>query len=191
MSAMPARHVVTAEKFERMVDAGVFTDERVELMLGEIVDMSPIGSAHQACVNRLTWLFAPLATSGDALLQVQGSIRLDNQSEPQPDVALLRPRGDFYAKGHPRARDVLLVVEVADTSLQYDRLTKLPAYAAAGIREAWVVDLNAGVIDVATRPSRRGYGRQLQLKRGDTIRPGALPDLVVTVDQVVGEAPPA
>jgi MEMO1 family protein len=186
MSAMPTRHVVTADKYDLMIDAGVFADERVELMLGEIVDMSPIGSAHQACVDRLNHLFAPVAVHGDAILRIQGTVRLSDVSQPQPDIALLKPRDDFYADGHPTPDDILLVVEVADTSARYDRWTKMPAYATAGVAEAWVVDLNAGLVDIAGDPGPGGYGRLVQASPGRVLRPGALPTLEVPVDKVLG-----
>lgn len=186
MSAMPARHVITADKYELMVEAGAFTGDRVELMLGEIFDMSPIGSAHQACVNRLNRAFASLFVRGEAIVQVRGSIRLDELSEPQPDVALLKPRDDYYAGAHPTPRDVLLVVEVADSSIRYDRLTKMPVYAAAGIPEAWLVDLHARVIEVSTGPSARGYREMVEFKPGQAIEPARPAGLSVPVDEVLG-----
>ncbi len=187
MSVLPVRHLVTVDEFERMVDAGVFAaDRRLELIEGEIVDMSPIGSAHQACVNRLTALFAPLAAAERAILQVQGAFRASDLSQPQPDVALVRPRDDFYAGGHPGPADLLLVVEVADTSLRFDRWTKLPAYAKAGVPETWIVDLNGGVVDVATDPSEQGYGRLVQVAPGDTLAPTAFPDITIAATRLLG-----
>ncbi len=187
MSVLPVRHLVTVDEFDRMVDAGVFAaDRRLELIDGEIVDMSPIGSPHEACVDRLTALFAPLVVSGRAILRVRGSFRANDISRPQPDVALLLPRDDFYASAHPSPSDLLLVVEVADTSLRFDRWTKLPAYGKAGVPETWIVDLNGGVIDVATEPSEQGYGRLVQAGQGDTLAPTAFPDIAVSVTQLVG-----
>jgi MEMO1 family protein len=187
MSVLPVRHRVTVDEFERMVEADVFApDERLELIDGEIVDMSPIGSPHQACVNRLTRWFAPLTTSERAVLQVQGAFVANDVSRPQPDVALLRPRDDFYAEAHPMPKDVLLAVEVADSSLRYDRGTKRPLFAGAGVPEMWIVDLNGGVVDVATDPSDQGYGRIVQSKPGDTIAPNAFPDLTIAVADLLG-----
>jgi Uma2 family endonuclease len=184
--AMPSRHVLTIQRFERMVEAGVFDPgERVELIEGELVDMSPIGAAHLACVNRLNAVMTR-AVGDDAIVQVQGAIRLGDISRPEPDIALLRYREDFYVGGLPMPGDVLLVVEVADTSARYDRWTKLPLYAAAGIPEAWVVDLNAGVVDVATDPSAEGYGTLHQAKATDTIAPAAFPHVALTVARVLG-----
>lgn len=187
VSVLPERHLVTVDEFDRMVDAGVFAPEgRLELIDGEMVDMSPIGSAHQACVDRLTTLFAPLAASGRALLRVQGSFRASDISRPQPDVALLVPRDDYYAEGHPGPSDVLLVIEVADTSVRFDRATKLPAYGRAGVAETWVVDLNGSVVEVATRPSERGYEHLVRVGREGTLAPTAFPDLRIAVADLLG-----
>lgn len=187
VSVLPERHLVTVDEFDRMVDAGVFAPEgRLELLDGEMVDMSPIGSAHQACVNRLTTLFAPLAVAERAVVQVQGAIRASAISRPQPDVALLVPRDDYYAEGHPGPSDVLLVIEVADTSVRFDRGTKLPAYGRAGVAETWVVDLNGGVVDVATRPSEQGDAHLVRVARGGTLAPTAFPDLRLAVADLLG-----
>lgn len=188
MSVHPVRHAVTVDEFGRMVDAGVFAaDRRLELIDGEILDMSPIGSPHQACVDRLTRLFAPLSVSGEALLRVQGSVQVNDLSQPQPDVALLRPRDDFYASRHPGPDAVLLVVEVADTSLRFDREVKLPMYAKAGVAEAWVVDLNGSVVHVATAPSAQGYESIVRAAAGDDVlSPVAFPDLAIAVTDIFG-----
>ena len=170
-----------------MVEADVFAAEgRLELIDGEIVDMSPIGSAHQACVNRLTQVFAGLSVAHEAIVQVQGAFRANVRSRPQPDVALLRWREDFYADAHPGPHDVLLLVEVADTSLRFDRWVKLPAYAVAGVPETWVVDVYSGVVEVAREPSDLGYGRFVQLHRGDVLVPEAFPELAIAVSDIVG-----
>ena len=134
-----------------MADAGIFgEDDRVELLDGEIVEMAPVGSRHAACVNKLTQLFVE-RSEGRALLAPRNPITLGERSEPQPDLALLRPRADYYASGHPTPDEVLLVVEVGDTTAEWDRRHKLPLYAAAGVAEVWLVDLAA--------PSRRGESR--------------------------------
>jgi len=187
MSVLPARHPVTADEFERMVDAGVFAaDGRLELIDGEILDMSPIGSGHQGCVNRLHRIFAALSASDGAIVQVQGAFRADDWSRPQPDVALFRWRDDFYARALARPEDVLLLIEVADSSLRFDRMVKRPAYARAGVPETWVVDLRGGVIEVAREPFDFGYGRIDRLARGDTLAPDAFPDLTIAVTDILG-----
>lgn len=170
-----------------MVEAGVFAaDGRLELIDGEILDMSPIGSAHQACVNRLTLVFAELGVAHQAIVQVQGALRAGVRSRPQPDLALVRWRDDFYADALPGPDDVLLVVEVADTSLRFDRWVKLPAYAIAGVPETWVVDVNGEVVEVARDPSDMGYSRFVQLQRGDSLAPEAFPDLTIAVTDILG-----
>jgi Uma2 family endonuclease len=187
MSVLPARHPVTADEFERMVEAGVFaTDGRLELIDGEILDMSPIGSAHVACVSRLTHLFAGLAVASEAIVQAQGAFRADDLSRPQPDLALLRWRDDFYAAALARPDDVLLVVEVADSSLRFDRTVKRPAYARACVAETWIVDLNRGAVEVARRPSADGYGTITTHARGEVLAPQAFPGVAVAVADVLG-----
>lgn len=187
MSVLPARHPVTADEFERMIAAGVFADDdRLELIDGEIVDMSPIGSAHQACVNRLHRAFNGLSASDRAIVQMQGAFRANARSRPQPDVALLRWRADFYVDALPGPADVHLLVEVADSSLRFDRWVKLPAYAVAGVPEAWVVDIQGGVVEVAREPSELGYSQIVQLRRGDVLSPEAFPDFTIAIDDIVG-----
>ena len=187
MSVLPARHPVTVDEFERMVEAGVFAaDRRLELIDGEIVDMSPIGIAHQACVNRLTQLFAGVAVAHAAIVQVQGAVRANVHSRPQPDVALLRWRDDFYADALPGPADVLLLIEVADSSLRFDRWVKLPAYAIAGVPEAWVVDVHGQVVEVARGASDLGYSQFVQHHRGDSLAPEVFPELTIAVDDILG-----
>jgi Uma2 family endonuclease len=185
MSAMPARHVVTVDEFERMGEAGVFGDARVELLEGAILDMSPIGNPHEACVDRLTAKLVPVLV-GRAIVRVQGSIRLGDDSLPQPDLALLRPRDDYYANDRPGPADVLLVIEVADTSVRYDRWAKLPLYGKSGVAEAWVIDVNGCVVDVAAKPSPEGYGRLAQLGLDDPLAPSAFPDVALTLREILG-----
>ncbi|MDQ3917533.1 MAG: Uma2 family endonuclease, partial [Acidobacteriota bacterium] len=135
MSVEIARHFFTVDEFERMGAAGIFhPDDRLELIGGEIVEMSPIGSSHAACVKFLSALLQRLF-GGTLIVSTQDPIRLDDFSEPQPDVALLRWREDFYRHAHPTPADVLLVVEVADTTVESDRQVKIPLYARAGIPE--------------------------------------------------------
>jgi Uma2 family endonuclease len=129
MSVQIARHYFTADEFERMAERGVFLeDARLELVEGEIVEMSPIGKRRAACVDLLAELFRE-RLQRQVIVRVQNPIQLDDHSEPQPDLALLRRREDFYRDALPTPDDVLLVVEVADTSVEYDRQVKLPIYA--------------------------------------------------------------
>src|SRR5262249_10512358 len=140
-----------------MGQAGILhEDERVELLEGEILEMTPIGGRHIWCVVRLTtWFGAHLA--GRAFISVQNSLRLSRYSEPEPDLVLLRPPATGARVDVPTAQDVLLLVEVADTSLAYDRRTKLPMYARAGIPEVWIVDLEHERVEVCREPSDEGY----------------------------------
>ncbi len=170
-----------------MVDAGVLTeDDRVELLAGEIVEMAPISSYHAACVNRLNALFGS-RLGQRAIVHVQNPIILDDRSEPEPDLALLRPREDYYTESHPRPEDMLLVVEVAYTTLEFDRGTKIPLYARSGVAEAWLVDLNEGCIYVYRHPRAQGYRDVQTYRRGDVLAADAFPDVTFSVDEILGK----
>ncbi|WP_279164576.1 Uma2 family endonuclease [Thermus scotoductus] len=159
------RHKVSLEEFHRMVEAGVFPeDSRLELVEGDLVEMSPIGKRHAAKVAKLTALFGPLVPQ-KAILFVQSPLVVGN-SELYPDLALLKPRPDFYEERLPEAQDALLVVEVAETSLRHDLEVKLPLYAKAGVPEVWVVDLVREKVHVFRKPQGEGYGE------GETLGPG-------------------
>jgi len=140
-----------------MTAAGILHEEsRVELIAGEIVTKMSIGPTHAAAINRLVRLLSSLAGTR-CILAVQNPVALDEFSEPEPDVALLAPRADFYARGHPQAGEVLLLIEVADSSLAFDRDRKIPLYAAAGIPEAWLIDLNDRSLTIFRQPAGRNY----------------------------------
>jgi len=158
---------------------------RVELIEGEIIQMPPIGDWHASRVDRNTQRFLiPLA--GRAQVRVQGPLRLDDRSEPVPDLMLLRPRADFYASGHPRPADVLLLIEVADTTVTYDRGTKLPFYARNGVPDVGLVEFKADLLTVSREPSPTGYRLTLTLRRRERISPLAFPDLELLVDDILG-----
>ncbi len=179
------RRRFTVHEYHRMGEAGIFAeDERVELIEGEVVEMNPIGSRHAACVRELTWLLS--RQLGEELrLDVQNPVRLGEYGEPQPDLAVVRARD--YAGSLPGPEDVLLLIEVSDTTLARDRNVKLPLYARAGIPEAWIVDLSGEAIERHTRPSEEGgYRRMERVGRGQALRSEALPDLVLPVDAVLG-----
>ena len=181
-----ARLAFTIEQFQRMGQAGIFTpDQRLELIHGEIVEMSPIGIRHFASVNRLVDLFRKI---DQVYLSVQNPVRLSNSSLPQPEVALLRRRDDLYENAYPEPADVLLLVEVADTTLAYDRDVKVPLYAQAGIPEVWIVDLNKRELAVYRSPANGKYTKVLNLKPADTVAPALLPEASYFVKQVVGQA---
>ena len=187
MTVQLATHRFTAKDFHRMVGAGILReDDRVELLHGEIVDMPPIGPGHAAGMNRLLNAFLPLQGERKAIISVQNPIHLGEHSEPQPDLALLKPRPDFYAQGHPTPQEVLLVVEVMESSVGYDREVKVPLYARFGIPETWLVDVEQGLIEVYREPGSEGYRQVHTLRWGERLSPEAFPQFILTVDDVFG-----
>jgi len=186
MAVQLLRRCFTVDEYHRMAQVGILSeDDRVELIEGEIVETAPIGSRHAACVDRVAQLFFERAARR-AIVRVQNPIRLGKHSEPQPDLVLLRPRPDFYAQGHPGPEDVLLVVEVAETSAEYDRTIKLPLYARSGIPEVWLVDLAAAAVEVHRRPTPEGYQEVQRVRRGERLAPHTFPDLDLVVAEVLG-----
>jgi len=155
-------HRFTVAEYHRMAEVGILNeDSRVELIRGQIVDMAPIGAPHLGMVNRLNRLL-PGVLAGRGILSVQNPVRLDDGSEPEPDVVVLRPRADDYATAMPCPSDVLLLIEVADTSLDDDRAIKVPLYAENGIAECWIVNLVDRVVEVYRQP---GNGRYADIRR--------------------------
>lgn len=186
MSVQVLRRYFSVGEFYRMAAAGIITDaDRVELIDGEVIEMSPIGSRHAACVDRINALLHRHAGQS-AIVRVQNPIRLNDFSEPQPDVALLKPREDFYESSHPAADDVLLVVEVADTSVELDRGVKVPLYARAGVAEVWLVDLTRDVIELSARPANGTYEFNAQFGRGQELRSETIESLKLEVESIVG-----
>ena len=187
MTVVLKTHRFTVDEYHRMGEAGIFSeDDRVELLAGEIVEMSPIGPLHAGTVRRLTALFsARLGT--EVLVSVQNPLLLRTEdSEPQPDVALLRPHSDFYTRSHPEAHDVYLIIEVADTSVVADREVKFPIYARARVPEAWLLDVAMQRLEVYRYPTSDGYQDVHSLQRGESVAPQAFPHLVLTVDALLG-----
>src|SRR5947209_17059868 len=186
MSVEIARHSFTVEEFERMGEASIFPkDARFELIEGAIYEMSPIGSPHAACVDALALLFNEIAQRR-FIVRVQSPVRLNDFSEPQPDLALLRWREDFYRSAHPTPADVLLVVEVADTTVETDRKVKVPLYARAAVPEAWLVNIPDERIEVYSDPSGDAYGQVKQFGRGEQAKSPTLKELVVSVGEFFG-----
>ena len=181
----PRRRFTVAE-YERMGRAGILhEDDRVELIEGEVLQMAPIGDRHAGRTNRLNGVFGRIF--GDAaVLAIQNPIELGPFSAPQPDVVLLRPRPDYYESDTPQPADVLLLVEVADTSLEYDRDVKGPLYARAGIPEYWLVELDGDRLLVYREPSPDGYRLVRTLRRGESVAPLALPDRQIPVSDILG-----
>jgi Uma2 family endonuclease len=177
-----SRRLFTADEFERMAEAGVFReDERLELIHGEIVEMSPIGPGHGACIACLNKRFV-LGVGDRAVVWIQSSARVAIDSVPQPDLALLRPRS--YRKANPTPTDVLLLVEVAESSLRYDRGRKLRLYANAGIPEYWVASVADEWLEVYHSPAGNGYRESRRFRRDEAIAPRDFPDLVITVADI-------
>jgi Uma2 family endonuclease len=186
ISGAPTRHRFTVDEWDELGRLGFFHEEaRVELIEGEIIDMPPIGDRHAACVARLNRL--TVTRAGDsAVVWVQNPIRPSHYSEPEPDLALLLPRDDFYAAGKPGPADVLLVVEVAHSTLAFDRDRKGPVYAAAGIPEYWIVDVAHEVVLVFTDPGPDGYRTSTTARPGDTLVPRSLPQVTFTIAEILG-----
>lgn len=170
------RHRFTTEEYHKMGEAGIFhEDDRVELVEGEIVEMTPIGARHAETVNTFNDLMGDLRGGSGYTISVQNPIVLGIHDEPQPDLALLR--ADRNRTRLPRPEDVLFVVEVSDTTLRYDRETKLPLYARGGVREAWLVDLQNGVIELHTEPSTDGYKVVRKFDRTETVTSTTVPEV--------------
>ena len=168
-----------------MAETGVLRpDARVELLNGQIIDMSPIGPFHGGVTNYLNQIFTA-ASKNRWVTAVQNPVRLNDESEPQPDLLLLKPSSDFYRKRHPKPEDVLLLIEVSDTTLELDRTEKLPAYGRAGIAEAWIVNLNEQTIEVYREPHFTGYASKIILRAGSQAAPQAFPDLIVDVAELL------
>lgn len=174
-----------AEQYERMIEAGVFPpDYRAELIEGEIIEMSPIGTHHSACVARLTKLFSRMLD--EPIVWVQCPVWVDDYSVPEPDVAVLKPRADFYAQSRPTPADVLLLIEVSDTTLAYDRKKKLPLYARAGISEVWIVNIPDEKIEIYTDPAGGAYQTTAEAVRGDEVAARAFPSLRLKAEEILG-----
>lgn len=176
----------TTEDYYRLAEHGILADDaRVELIEGEILDMAPIDSRHAGSVNRLNAFLS--RTVGDrAVISVQSPLHVREGVEPEPDIMLLHPRADFYTNGHPTPRDVLLLIEVADTSIGYDRTEKADLYAGAGIGEYWLVDLGRQRVFVHSDPLPTGYGNVEMKDCGDTWAARSLPNLSVSGKNIFG-----
>ena len=185
MSVQTQRRLFTVQDYHLMSEAGVFRDnERVELIEGEIIQMAAIGKRHAARVDRLTEFFGDRVRTR-AIIRVQNPISLDDNSEPQPDIALVQRRADFYEESLPNSEDVLLLVEVADSTVNYDRDVKLPNYARSGIREVWLWDLEANCLEVYRNPTANGYTSMQKFERGEQVAPLAFPEFAVSIDLIL------
>ena len=181
----PLKRLFTVSEYHSLAEIGILTeDDRVELIEGEIYRMAPIGSRHAGCVTRLNRLFSGLVGE-HALVYLQNPVEFGGSSELQPDLALLRFRADLYSASHPTQNEVLLLIEVADTSIGFDRNVKQPIYARNGIPEFWLVDLGKNTVEVHRQPSASGYRDIRLLRKGDRISPLALPDHELNISDLL------
>ena len=186
MAVEVTRRRFTADEYQEMGRAGILREgDRVELIDGEVLAMSPIGAPHVGTLNRITSLFFQRAGEA-ATVQVGGAIRLDSYSEPQPDLVLLKARADYYVSALPGPDDVLLAIEVAQSSLAYDRNLKAALYARRGIAEYWIVDLNGGEVIRHTDPVDGRYSRVAAVPHDHEFAPALLPACVVTTRDILG-----
>lgn len=178
------RRLFTVDEYHRMADAGIFgPEERVELIEGEIIQMSPIGPRHAGCVINLTRLL--VTRLGDrAVVSPQNPVVIRPRSEPQPDMLVLRRREVSYSRAHPTPEDVLLAIEVADTTLRSDRIVKGRLYARSRIAEYWLIDVNAERVDVFRAPDGEAYADLRSFARGAHVAPIAFPDVALAVDDL-------
>lgn len=184
MSVQLLRRKFTVDQYHKMVDSGILNeDDRVELIRGEIIEMSPIGKQHAACVAKLSQLLT-LALVNRAIVWAQNPIKLSDSSEPQPDVALLKPREDFYYSAQPQPQDIFLLIEVADSTIKYDREVKIPLYAEEGIGEVWLVDLNERSVEVYREVTKDGYKNVQKLSGGEGLSIQAFTDVKIGVDEI-------
>lgn len=184
----PARHTheFSVTDWQRMGEMNLFAPEsRVELIEGQIFDMPPIGTEHSGCIDWLNqnWF---MQLQGKALIRVQNPLRLGDFSEPQPDIMLLKPRADFYRKAHPQAEDVLLLIEVADSSVDYDKTIKIPLYARYGICETWIINIPEQLIHIYQQPENNSYKIKIDKQQNENLTAQAFPEIQFTVKQILG-----
>jgi Uma2 family endonuclease len=187
MDVAVSRRRITVHDYHRMGDAGILSPtDRVELIDGEIVAKPVIGPRHGACVDRTNRALTT-AVGTSAIVRVQGAVRLDLFHEPEPNIVLLRPRDDFYASAHPGHADILLVIEFAESSIDYDRDVKAHVYAKARVVEYWLVDLNEDVVHVHTGPANAVYRSVITCRREQSIAPRALPSCPIAALDLLGD----
>jgi Uma2 family endonuclease len=181
---VPEKIRISVDRYQKMVATGVLTErDRIELIEGEMINMAPIGPKHAALTARLTKLLV-LAVGDTAIVSPGGPVNLGEFSEPQPDLLLLRARGDYYAGKIPEAVDVLLLIEISDSTLAFDQSTKRALYARHGVVEYWIVDVEGKRIEVHREPTANGYARALGFSMGDTVSPQAFPAVRLIVQNL-------
>lgn len=178
-------HRFSVKDYYRMAETGVLRpDARVELLDGRIIDMSPIGPYHGGLVKRLIRVLNA-KSKARWMISAQDPLRLDEYSEPEPDIMLLKPAADDYTNRHPEPRDVFLLIEVSDTSIGYDQGQKLPAYGRAGVPEVWLLNLNEEIVEVYREPNFTGYASRSILQKGQQASPQAFPDVTIDVAELL------
>lgn len=186
MTVQITRRPFTVTDYRRMLEAGILSeDDRVELIDGEVRAMSPIEPFHAAIVKRFNALLNQLIADTN-IISIQDPIQLSDYTEPEPDIAILRLQEDFYATQHPTPPDVLLIIEVADSSVEYDREEKIPRYAQAGIPEVWLVDVANETVEQYTQPRIDQYGAKQTFERGQVIRVQSVPQIEILVNRMFG-----
>lgn len=180
----PTKHRFTVDQYYKMGEVGILgLEQRTELIEGEILEMSPIGAKHSGSINRLNRIFAGLV-GNQAIISIQNSIRINNHSEPQPDIAILYWREDFYVESLPIPSEVFLLIEVADSTLKYDREVKAIIYAKASIPELWIANIEAQVFEVYRQPSETGYQQVQIYGKGEIINLLMLPNVAIAVNDI-------
>jgi len=179
-------HRFTIEEYHRLTQTGILhEDDNVELIEGRIVDMTPIGTKHASCVTRLNEIFSE-RLQRSVIISVQNPIYINEYSEPEPDIAILKRRSDFYSERLPCPDDILLIIEVADTSIEYDKVIKIPLYAKAKVQEVWIINLLDNAIEVYRSPSSEGYRIVTKIDHTLTVSPQSFPDVNITSAQILG-----
>jgi Uma2 family endonuclease len=180
----PVKYRLTVEQYYKMTEVGILgIEQRTELIEGEIIEMSPIGAKHAGTINRLNRVLSP-RISDQAIISIQNSIRLNDSSEPQPDLAILHLRDDCYTESIPTPDDIFLLIEVSDSTLKYDREVKIPLYAKAGIPEVWIANIEEQVFEVYRSPSQDGYKQIQNYGKGEVIQIELFANVEIAIDEV-------
>ncbi len=183
----PTRYRFTVDEYMKMAEVGIIAEgERVELIDGDVIEMSPIGNPHEARTAAGNRLLAPLFIEGRAVLRVQGHVRLDENNRPEPDLALLKWRDDLYASRSPAPEDILLLIEVSDSTLASDRNRKLALYAHFGVPEVWIANIPTRVVETYRDPVDGEYTNSRVYSPGEMVSPAAFDDVEIPVSRFIG-----
>jgi Uma2 family endonuclease len=186
MNALPIRKIFTVNEYHKMIDSGLFVgNSNYELIEGEIIKKMTQGEYHISCINRLNRIFSRRC-GDEVIVSIQNAITISDISEPEPDVTLLRFQEDFYASGKATTKDVLLLIEVSDSTVSYDRTTKIRLYAEAGVQEVWLVNLPKQVLEVHSEPNNGKYKLVKKLSKNEIISPKLLPDINIKISEILG-----